>query len=251
MTIAITALKEKIRRKELYIVSVIGVMILLLLGTGSGSLSINGTAITDYKLLAPILMIVVNAIACVLALAMSISTIPNEYERNTSHLIWIRGISQARYHGELAIANIVSGLLAEAILFGAMVVFMLSYDKGSEVWRLLPAFLIVGINMIIVSVLTSVCSIMFPKFVAGTIAIGIVLVGIFYSLLELFKDIIGGFGGNMLKYILKLVPNLHEIQTQAGNVLSGGNVDTHALWKGLLVAYILFVILLVWKRKEA
>lgn len=40
MTITLTALKEKIRRKELYFVSVIGVLILLVLGTGNGSLSI-------------------------------------------------------------------------------------------------------------------------------------------------------------------------------------------------------------------
>ena len=108
MTIAFTALKEKIRRKELYIVSV------------------NGEAVTDYKILAPILLIVVNTISCILAVIMSLGTIPNEYERNTSHLVWIRKIPQYRYHGELALANIFTGLISEAILFVPMFIFMIS-----------------------------------------------------------------------------------------------------------------------------
>lgn len=112
MIITLTAVKEKIRRKELYIVSAIGIFIILLFGTGSdsSSLSINGVAITDYKMLAPILLIVVNAISCVLTAVMSLSTIPNEYERNTSHLIWIRKIPQYRYHIELALSNMITGL---------------------------------------------------------------------------------------------------------------------------------------------
>ena len=61
MTIMVTALKEKIRRKDLYIVSAIGVLVLLLFGTGSGTLSIDGVAVTDYKVLGPIMLTVVNA----------------------------------------------------------------------------------------------------------------------------------------------------------------------------------------------
>lgn len=81
MTIAFTALKEKIRRKELYIVSAIGVFILLVFGTGSSSITINGEAVTDYKILAPILLIVVNAISCILAVIMSLGTIPTECQQ--------------------------------------------------------------------------------------------------------------------------------------------------------------------------
>lgn len=251
MSITITALKEKIRRKELYIVSVIGVLILLVFGTGTGSLSINGAAITEYKMLAPILLLVVNAISCFLALAMSLSTIPNEYERNTSHLIWIRGVSQARYHGELAAANILSGFAAEAILFIAMIIFVLTNGKAGELWRLAPAYVLVGINVAIVSLLTSMLSIILPKFVAGTASIVIVLAGIFHSLLGLFKDILGGFGGEIIKYLLKIVPNLHEMQTQAGNILCGRAVDAHVVLKGFLVAYVIMILIFVLKRKEA
>lgn len=251
MIIASTAIKEKIRRKELYIVSVIGVFILLIFGTGTGSLSINGVAVTDYTMLAPIFLIVVNAISCVLTMIMSLSTIPNEYERKTSHLVWIRGILQARYHGELAVANILTGLACEAILFVAMLVFVCTQGRGEEAWRLLPAYLLVAINITIVALLTSVLTIVVPKSVAGTVAAAVVLGGIFHRLLYLLKDILGGFGGVLLRYILKVIPNLHEIQTQAGNVLCGTKVDAHAIWAGAFVIYVLVVILLVLKRSEA
>lgn len=251
MSIAVTALKEKIRRKELYIVSIIGVLILLVFGTGTGSLSINGVAITDYKMLAPILIVVVNAVGCVLTLIMSLSTIPNEYERHTSHLVWIRGISQARYHGELALANIFAGLISEGILFVAMLAFVITQGKVDEAWRLIPAYLIVGINITIMALLTSVLTVILPKFVAGSIAAAVVFVGIFHGLLSTLKDMLGGFGGQLIKYILKVIPDLHNMQTQAGNVFRKAKVDAHSIWVGLLIIYILVVCIMVAKKKEA
>lgn len=251
MTIAFTAFKEKIRRKELYIVSVIGVLILLIFGTGTGSLSINGQAVTDYKMLAPILLTVVNAISCILAVIMSVGTIPNEYERKTSHLIWIRRIPQYRYHGELAFANIFSGLASEAILFGAMLVFMIVNGKADLLWRLLPAYMIVGINVVIVSVMTSAFSVFLSPLVTGVLSSIIALAGIFYSILLVCKDIIGGFGGQLIKYGLKIIPNLHGVQKEAAAVLCGDVVEAHVIWKGLLAVYVFAVFLLVLRRKEA
>lgn len=251
MNIAVTALKEKIRRKELYIVSIIGVLILLIFGTGTGSLSINGVAITDYKMLAPILIVVVNAVGCVLTLIMSLSTIPNEYERHTSHLVWIRGISQSRYHGELALANVFAGLISEGILFIAMLAFVITQGKADEAWRLIPAYLLVGINITIMALLTSVLTVVLPKFAAGSIAALAVFCGIFHGLLSTLKDMLGGFGGQLIKYILKVIPNLHNIQNQAGNVFGKANVDAHSIWVGLLIIYILVVCIMVAKKKEA
>ena len=251
MTIAFTALKEKIRRKELYIVSAIGAFILLVFGTGSGSLTINGEAVTDYKILAPILLIVVNAISCVLAVIMSLGTIPTEYERNTSHLVWIRKIPQYRYHGELALANTFTGLISEAILFMAMFIIMMSKGRADEFLRLVMAYFIIGLNVTIVCVMTSALSIVIPKFMAGAIASAAMLVGIFSSLLATLKDIIGGFGGVMVKYALKVIPNLHGIQSEAANALCGNHIDIHVILTGLLAVYVLTVLILVFKRKEA
>lgn len=250
MTIAITAFKEKIRRKELYIVSVVGVLILLLFGTGNGSLSIDGVPVTDYRILAPIMLMVVNAINCMLAVVMSLGTIPKEYERGTSHLVWIRKVPQWRYHGELALANIFAGLVSELILFVPLLVFMLMNQRADELWRLLPAYLILGINASVVSVATSMFSIIIPRFAAGAVSAAITFMGIFHSLLSTLKDVVGGFGGELIKYALKLIPDLHSLQAQAGAVLQGGKPDLHVILTGLLVLYVYTVLLLALRRSS-
>ncbi len=250
MIIAITAFKEKIRRKELYIVSVIGVLILLLFGTGDGMLSINGVAVTDYRVLAPILLTIVNTINCMLTVAMSLGTIPREYERGTSHLVWIRKVPQWRYHGELAIANVTAGLVSLAILFMPLLGFMLMNGRADQLWKLLPAYLILGINVAVVSMLTSVLSVLFPRFAAGAVSCGVALAGIFHSVLGTLKDMVGGFGGEMIRYALKLIPSLHDIQAQAGNVLYGGKLDFHVILTGLLAVYGYTILLLLLRRSS-
>lgn len=250
MTIALTAFKEKLRRKELYIVSIIGVLIVILFGSGAGQISIDGIAVTDYKMLAPIILIVVNAVCCILSVIMSLNTIPNEYERRTSHLVWIRKVSQARYHGELAAANVLSGLASELILFAAVVIFMIIHGHSGEIAKLIPAFLIIGVNVIIVCLITSAFTIFLPKTAAGFISAFITLSGVFHGVLMLLKDILGGFAGGFIKAVLTVIPDLNEIRAQAGNVLSGSNFDIHPILKGLLAAYVFAVVIMLVKKKE-
>lgn len=251
MTITINAIKEKIRRKELYIVTVIGILILLLFGTGSGTITIGGRPITDYESLAPILIIIINAICGALAIALSIRTIPNEYERKTSHLIWIRGVSQTRFHGELALANGISSLIAEAILYMGFILFMFSKGKGEEVWRVIPAFVIMAVSILIVSLFTSVLSIVLPGMVTGVIVSICYLAGIFHGILELVSNMISGVGSALLRGVLFAVPDLNALQAQAGNVIRGNSIESHVIWKGLLVIYIISIFFSVFKRKEA
>lgn len=251
MTIAVTALKEKIRKKVFYIVSIMGVLLLVLFGTGTGSISIGGTAITDYKLLAPILLTLVHAISCVMAVVLSLDTIPNEYERQTSHLVLIRDVSQAKYHGALATANVVASLLSELILYITFLCYMLFKHHENDIGRLPVAFLLSSVSVIIVCVMTSWLSIFLPKLIAGTLSVMMMLAGIFYSSLELLNSILGGFAGKLLKAFLYIVPDLHGIQKQAGAFLTGGVVDYHLLLKGLLWIYILCIFLCLFKRKES
>ncbi|MDE5873638.1 MAG: hypothetical protein K2H07_06970, partial [Lachnospiraceae bacterium] len=163
MIIAVTALKEKIRKKVFYIVSILGVLILVLFSTGTGTISINGEEITDYKLLSPILLNIINAISCVMAVVLSLNTIPDEYERKTSHLVLIREVSQRTYHAWLTAANIMASLLAEFILFVSFLIFMAAKNHGGDMWKLLPAFFISAIGVTLVCVMTSWLSIVLPK----------------------------------------------------------------------------------------
>ena len=182
---------------------------------------------------------------------MSLGTIPTEYERNTSHLVWIRKIPQYRYHGELALANIFTGLISEAILFVPMFIFMISNGRADEFLQLVIAYFIIGLNVTIVCVMTSALSIVTPRFMAGAIAAAATLMGLLSCLLATLKDIIGGFGGVVVKYALKVIPNLHEIQSEAANVLCGNHIDIHVILTGLLAVYLMTVLIFVFKRKEA
>lgn len=251
MTIAMTAFKEKLLRRELYIISVIAILILVIFSSGTGTISVGGEPITGFKMLAPILLTVVNAFACVFAVITGLGTIPAEYERKTSHLIWIRNVPQYRYHGELALANIMSAICCEGILFLAITIFVITGGKDAEAWRLVPAFLTVGVNVAAMSIITTALSLVFSKTVAGAVAAVYAAAGIFHELLLTLKDVLGGVGGDIVKYALKLIPDLNAVQTQAGNMLVGKDVDPHAIFAVLLAAYAFSMLILFYRRREA
>lgn len=251
MVIVVTALKEKIRRKEFYIVTLIGLLILLVFGTGAGSITIGGKPVTGYESIAPILITMINVVCGALAILLSLHTIPNEYERKTSHLIWIRGVSQPEFHGELALANGISSLIAEVILYMGLLVYMVMNGKESEVWRLIPAFLLVAISVFMVSLFTSVLSIVLPGMFACTVVTICYLVGILHGILDVFRNMITGIGSVLLKGILFVIPDLNAIQTQAGNVLRGNPVEVHVIWKGLLIIYMISLLFFLLKKREA
>ncbi len=251
MMIAITAMKEKVRRKDLYIVGILGLVLVLLFCSGGGTITIDGEPISGYKNLAPIMLILINVLGGALAIALSLRTIPNEYERRTSHLIWIRGVKQWRYHAELTIANVASSLIATGIMYAGLAVLALVKNQGDGILRMVPAFFVLAISIAIVSVLSSVLSIFLPSMAAGILAGGCFAVGVLHSILGMVANTIGGFSGNLIKIVLVILPDLHGIQKQAGNLITGSAVDAHVIWKGLLTIYILTIGFFIFKKKEA
>ncbi len=249
--IALTAIKEKIRRKDLYIVGMIGLVLVLLFCSGGGTITIDGEPISGFANLAPLMLTLINILSGALAITLSIRTIPNEYERRTSHLIWIRGVKQWKYHAELAIANVISSLIAAAIMYLGLLVLAVVKNQGNGIERMIPAFWVLAISITIVSIVSSVLSIFLPSLAAGILAVGIFGVGILHSILEIAANTIGGFSGNLLKVVLAILPNLHEIQKQAGNLMGGSAIDAHVIWKGLLTIYILSLGFLIFQKKEA
>lgn len=251
MAMVINALREKVRRKELYIAAAIGVLILVAFCSGVGTISFNGVPITDYKMLIPILLVVVNVVSGALAIILSLKTIPNEYERHTSHLIWIRGISQVRYHGALALANAISSVLATAIMYGCIAIFTVVKGEAESLILLVPSFLLLSMSVVIVSLVTSLLSIKLPPMAAGLIATLFLGVGMLQSVLSVMQNLMDGLVSGILRVLLMIVPDLHVLQTQAGNVIKGVAVDVHIIFKGLLIIYVLTLLFFVLKRKEA
>lgn len=250
MIITINALRERIRRKELYIIIIIGIILLLLLGSGNASMSINGTAITDYSNVFKILHITVNAVICLLAMIMSLKTIPNEYSRKTSHLIWVRDISQVRYHVELAFANFLSSVIAGLILYVALAIYIIVNGRVDSLVRLFPAFLILCANIAFISILTSVLSIKLPVSLIGLIMTFIIFVGLFHNVLDIYANIVAGISGKLVSSLLNIIPNLNGLQTQAANMIASKSIEIHKILKMLLASYITSIGFLVFRKKE-
>ena len=81
--IIVNALKERMRRKELYIIAAIGALLILLCSSDTTSLTIDGEPVTGFENMFMVLHVLVNAIGAILAVFLSIRTIPNEYERRS------------------------------------------------------------------------------------------------------------------------------------------------------------------------
>lgn len=251
MIIMKNALRERIRRRELYIVVVIALLVLALCGSGAATLSIDGKPVTDFENMFGIIHVISNFTGCVLAVVLSLKTIPNEYERKTSHLVWIRKVSQSRYHFSLAAANTASALSAMGIFYIGIALYALTKGKWSCLPAMLPAFLMVCINLVFVSFLVSALSIVLPSFAAGFLGSLAVLSGVFHGILDIYKNVIGGFSGTMVKAALLFAPDLNGIQAQAQNLIFGRKIDIHIVLTGLLAIYAVSLGFLFLKRKEA
>ncbi|MDD6307048.1 MAG: hypothetical protein PUA75_08965 [Clostridiales bacterium] len=245
------AFKERMRRKELYIVVGIGIFILLLCGSGTGTITIDGEPITSFDNMFMVLHTMMNAVGCILAVVLSIRTIPNEYERRNSHLIWVRGISQTTYHAGLTLANIFSAMMAMGILYLALAGYIVINSRMDYLACMIPAFLIVCVNVAVASILTSVLSIKLPGMVAGMIGFVVVFVGILHGVLDVYKNIAGGVAGIVLRGLLMMLPDMNGIQAQAQNLMARKTVNVHVILVGVLAIYVISIGLFVCKKKEA
>lgn len=245
------SLIERLRRRELYIIFGIGALMILLTCTGNASISVDGNALTGFENKLMIFQILTNFFACLLSVVLSMGTIPNEYERRNSHLVWIRGISQSKYHGSLCGANCIVNLLVLLVFYGMMGIFLVMNQQAGILVRLLPAYFITGLNVLFVCVLTSAISIKLPVFVTGLVGTISVVLGVFYPILSLIQNILGGLGGKVIGLVLKVLPNLHGVQSQAYQLMLGKEVDLHKIILIMVAIYVVSIGIPVFKRKEA
>ena len=198
-----------------------------------------------------VLHVLIHAIGAILAVVLSIRTIPNEYERRNSHLVWVRGISQPEYHGGLAIASMLAATLAVGILYVVLAVYTVLNGHAAYLPKLVLAFVMVAISVSIVSLFVSVLSIKLPGMAVGVLGTLFAGIGIFHGMFDLLKNVIGGLGGKCISVLLWIIPDLNGIQKQAYNLVIGKNVAGHLIWTGLLAMWIISLGLFLFKRKEA
>lgn len=228
-----------------------GEVFALLGSNGSGTITVNGVPLTAYQNIIPVIMIVTNVLGGALAIALSLKTIPNEYERKTSHLIWMRGISQTKYHGSLAAANVLISITAVAMMYMGTVLYTLLQGKIEGAFRCIPAFFITAISVTIVSLLASALSIKLPSLVAGSLTAVVYVFGILHGILDTYRGMIEGFTSSVLKAVLLVIPDLNSLQNQAANLLLGKDLEWHTIIKGLWIIYLLTLLFIVFRREEA
>lgn len=245
------ALRERIRRKELYVVMVIGILMILFCGSNSTSITINGEPLVGFRNMFMVMHVLIHVVGCILAVILSVGTIPREYERHNSHLVWVRGISQTAYHGGLAAANLAASAIAVGILYGVLAGYAAVKGYAYYIPKMLPACLIMAASVSLVSLWASVLSIRLPSFLTGVLAAGFAVVGILHGFLELFKSMSGGGSGVFLSILLRVTPDLNGLQKQAYNFIMGEAVDMHLLWTALLALWVISVGLIFLKKREA
>lgn len=251
MIIMKNALRERIRRKELYLVVGIALLVLGMCGSGAATLEIDGKPITDFDNMFGVMHVISNLTGCALAVVLSLKTIPNEYDRRTSHLVWIRGISQRRYHMELAAANVVGSLIAAGVLYLGIAVYVLSKGRADCLPGMLPGFFVLSINLALVSLFVSLLSIVLPSFAVGFLGILLVLLGVLHGILDVYRSMIGGVSGAIVKAVLWIAPDLNEIQAQAQEVILNGKANVHVILVGLLSVYVITLGFFFLRRREA
>lgn len=250
-TIMENALRERIRRKELYIVVVIGILLILFCGSDSTSISINGEPLVSFRNMFMVMHVLINVIGCILAVVLSLRTIPKEYERHNSHLVWVRGISQVKYHGGLAAANALATIISVGILYMVLAGYAVVKGYASYMIRMLPAYLIVAVSVSLVSLFVSVLSIGLPSMAVGILAVLFAGCGVLHGFLEMFKSTVGGVGGACISFLLKVIPDLNGLQKQAYNLIMGEQIDAHLLWMGLFALWVISLGMFLLKKKEA
>ena len=251
MEIIVNVIREKIRKKMLYITTVLGILVVMIFSTDMGSLTIGGRNIKDYYVLIPILINIVNFLSGAIALAMSVSTIPNEYERRTSHLIWSRGVGQTKYHLCLSVGNVIVSWISGIILYITLGIFAVVNGYGSIMGQILMASLFMLIYTAIICMLTSALSIKLPVVVTGVVMIALFIGGAFRNILIVVAAVLTGFGGTVVKKLIHVIPDLAGLSRQAGNLVQGKAVDGHVIIMGLLIIWIAGLGIIFFRRKEA
>ncbi|WDV44598.1 hypothetical protein PV797_13870 [Clostridiaceae bacterium M8S5] len=249
LTIMKNSIRAKIRNKTIFIVSGIGIGIILLLAL-SGSFSYKGRMMVTFNEVIPVLIVMVSFIASILAVTLSLVTIPKEIDNKTHHLVLIRGVKPHEYALELALSNMIMSIICLGILYTSIIVF--NIVRGSEIYlhRHIIAFIIMAVNTVTISAIVSLFSIKFSLTINGLLSIVIYLLGSFHNMLAIYVKTLDGFGGTVLRGLLYIVPDLYTVNKQVGLYITGKTVQTSPIIYQLLFAYIVLTLLLVNFRKK-
>ncbi len=241
---------ERIRSKTFYVVGIIGMILMLLITTGNGNLTINGRKITGFEPMVPVALSIIGFISSLLAVMVSLQTIPNEFERKTTHLVLIRGIKPWQYMFSLTAGNMLASVFCMLSLYVSLLIFTAAHGK---IGLFLPTFLcilIMSINTMLLSAAVSVLSIKLPVYITGIFGLIIYVMGILHGVLDTLVGTTEGFGAVLAKAVMLFIPDFSAVQQQASNALTFMPLDPKPLFVSLLQLYVILTLTFVVFRRE-
>ncbi|MCX7922580.1 MAG: ABC transporter permease [Clostridia bacterium] len=245
----INSFREKIRNKTLYVTAIVGMLVMLML-TCTGGLEINGQKMISFKQMVPVGITVINLIGSLLAVMISLNTIPNEFERKTTHLVLVRGIRPWQYMFALTVGNIITSILCVLILFASFAGFCIFWGQVGLIPRALASIIMLSLNTAVISAIVSLFSIKLPAFINGILGILIYFMGVFHNMLTVAAGAADGAGGVVVRGVMHIIPDFIAVQNQASNFLVGNPVDIYPLVVQLLCIYFVLTLTFVTFRKE-
>lgn len=246
----INTFREKLRNKTFYIVLIIGMVLMLVLTTNNSHLTINGRKVSGFEQMVPVALSIMGFVACLLSIMVSIQTIPNEFERRTTHLVLVRGVKPWQYMFALTSGNIAAGIFCILLLSFSLILFCLFYGKFELIPSVFLCSLLLGINSAFLCAAVSVLTIKLPVFAAGIGGVLIYAAGILHGILDAVAAASEGFAASIIKILLFFIPDFAAIQGQASAVLVGGSVDLQPVAAGLLLIYLFLSLTFITFRKE-
>lgn len=250
LALILNTFSERIRSRTFYIVGIIGMIIMLLITTGNGSLTINGRPVTGFEPMVPVALSIIGFVSSLLAVMVSLQTIPNEFGRKTTHLVLIRGIKPWQYMFSLTAGNMLASVFCMLTLYVSLLVFTAAHGEYGLFLPTLFCIAIMSINTMLLSAAVSVLSIKLPVYITGIFGLIIYAAGILRGVLDTLAGTTQGFGRVLAELVLLVIPDLSAVQHQAGNVLTGMPLDTGPLLVSLLQLYIILSLTFFVFRKE-
>ncbi|NLK86096.1 MAG: hypothetical protein GX279_01210 [Clostridiaceae bacterium] len=241
---------ERIRSRTFYVVGIIGMVIMLLITTGNGNLTINGKKVSGFEPMVPVALSIIGFVSSLLAVMVSLQTIPNEFERKTTHLVLIRGIKPWQYMFSLTAGNMLASVFCMLSLYVSLLIFTAAHGK---IGLFLPTFLciaIMSINTMLLSAAVSLLSIKLPVYITGILGLVIYVMGVLHGVLDTLAGTTQGFGRVLADAALFIVPDFSAVQQQASNVLIWMPLDPKPLLVSLLQLYVILSLTFVVFRRE-
>lgn len=260
MRIAGNVVRENLRNKVLYLLAFLGILTvaaLLLGGTvqvqdeGGGPVvnltdSLLGTVQIGFTL--------IGLFSAVVAVVLSMNTVPREFERKTIHLLLVRPVERWQVALELLLGNVLTAWVLYALLsLGLVLVLAARGANAHYLLSLVPGFLTLSLNVALTACLTTVLSARLPGAVAGFLGLGVYVAGVLRGVLDLGLQVkimsalergaSTAFWDALRSMVLWFLPPVNEIAAEAAKFLTPGAVLDAKVYVSALI-WLYFGVLL-------